>query len=204
MNKPRNKPVTTEARSTSARGSAPFSSTAPSSAGPYQLTQLGAELAEVLTTEQELFASEVAGGRSYREAAATAGFNPDYGFQMMKMPRIRARVQELLAEPDERIRARVNAEFILLLNRVSSAEPYDPEVHLKVLLALAKYKGWVIDKKQISKLGLNMKVSRADLDAVISEGLGALAPGEQARIRRLAAGELGQDDKSVVDAKLAE
>jgi hypothetical protein len=103
--------------------------------------ELAVELASVLSPEYELFAASIAAGMSYRASAKAAGFSENHGFRIMQMPRVRARIEELVNVPDERIRARVNAEFLILLNRVSVAdESYDPDRHLRVLLALAKYK----------------------------------------------------------------
>jgi hypothetical protein len=152
-----------------------------------EFAELSRELAAVLPPEHELFAASVAAGMSYRESAKHAGFHEDNGFRLMQMPRIRARVEELVSVPDERIRARVNAEFLILLNRVSGADDksYDPDLHLRVLLALAKYKGWIVDKKQVAKLSASVRLDRAELDAALEADLERLAPGATDRLARL-------------------
>ena len=151
-----------------------------------EFAELSRELAAVLPPEHELFAASVAAGMSYRESAKHAGFHEDNGFRLMQMPRIRARVEELVSVPDERIRARVNAEFLILLNRVSVAdESYDPDRHLRVLLALAKYKGWIVDRKQIAKVSASLRLDRGELDAALQADLERLAPGAAGQLARL-------------------
>jgi Terminase small subunit len=56
-------------------------------------------MANISTIKQEVFAQEVAAGRSHREAAIHAGYSQHsascLGSQLMNKPRVRARVLEL-------------------------------------------------------------------------------------------------------------
>lgn len=151
-----------------------------------------------LSPEHELFAASVASGLSYRKAAKLAGFHVDNGFRLMQMPEVRARVQELVEAPDEQIRARVNAEFMILLNRVSSAEgkAYDPDLHMRVLLGLAKYKGWIVERKQVAKVSASVRLKRDDLDAIQAD-LERLAPGAAGALERLGRPAMTEDLKAI-------
>lgn len=168
-----------------------------------------ASATSVLTPEHDLFAANVASGLSYRKSAKLAGFSPDHAFRILRIPEVRERIAELAAEPDEKLRARVNAEFTILLNRVSSGEPmpkdYDPDRHLRVLMGLARYKGWVIEKKQVDKRSLtaSVKVGRAELEAITAD-LERLAPGATGQLERLGRPALSSDLKAIASGDLIE
>jgi hypothetical protein len=73
---------------------------------------------------------------------------------------------------------------------LTDADRADIELRLKLLLAHAKIRGWIVDKKQIAKATLHLgRVSRADLQAMLLDQLNQLAPGGRARIEAIAAGE---------------
>ena len=162
--------------------------------------ELARDLASVLSPEYELFASSMACGMSYRASARAAGFSESHGFRIMQMPRVRARVEELLGAPTERIRAGIDAEFLMLRNRAAN-EDLDPEgranveLRLKLLTAHARYRGWIVDRKQVASAKLDFgRMSRAELDALLEQELPKLDPAMQERIKRIAAGELDADD----------
>jgi len=122
---------------------------------PYH-TELAQELAAFLPPEHELFAVCVASVLSYRESARRAGFHEDSGLRLTRMPAVLARIRELASEPEERIRrAGIDAEFLMLRNRAANYD-LDPqgrsnvELRLKLVMAHARYHGWIVDKKQVS------------------------------------------------------
>jgi hypothetical protein len=80
---------------------------------------------------------------------------------------------------------------------LTDADRADIELRLKLLLAHAKIRGWIVDKKQIAKATLHLgRVSRADMQAMLLDQLNQLAPGERARIEAIASGE---DEQPPVD-----
>lgn len=168
-------------------------------------TDLSQELAAVLPPEDELFAVYVSSGLSYRESARRAGFHEDNGFRLTKMPAVRARIEELLSEPGESIRAGINAEMLILRNRAANEDldaegRANVELRLKLALAHAKLRGMIVDKKQTARMNVSLgRINRADLEAMLDKALESLAPGKRAQLRRIAAGELaaadGESDK---------
>jgi hypothetical protein len=153
------------------------------------------DLAVIVQSRHEQFAVLVASGLSYREAARRAGYNPDNSWRLMQTRAIRDRVAELVREPEERVRAGIELELVMLRNRAANgdltdADRADIELRLKLLLAHAKIRGWIVDKKQIAKATLQLgTVSRADLQGMLLDRLNQLAPGERARLEAIAAGE---------------
>ena len=75
------------------------------------------ELAAVLPPDHELLAVHVASGLSDRESERRAGFHEDNNFRLTKVPTVRARIEELASEPEERVRAGIDAELLMLRNR---------------------------------------------------------------------------------------
>jgi hypothetical protein len=158
-------------------------------------SELSQELAAVLSPDHELFAAEVASGRSYREAARRAGFHEDNGFRLMQMPAVRSRVEEFVNAPEERIRAGIDAEFLMLRNRAASEDldadgRANVELRLRLLMAHARYRGWIVDKKQIARASIDLgKAGAEDMMAHVGQYLDALEPGArqqiEARIVRL-------------------
>jgi hypothetical protein len=158
-------------------------------------SELSQELAAVLSPDHELFAAEVASGRSYREAARRAGFHEDNGFRLMQMPAVRARVEELVNAPEERIRAGIDGEFLMLRNRAANEDldvegRANIELRLKLLMAHARYRGFIVEKKQIARASIDLgKAEVEDLRTHIGQYLDLLEPGArqeiEARIARL-------------------
>jgi len=166
-------------------------------------SELAQELASVLSPEHELFASSVASGMSYRESAKAAGFSENHGFRIMQMPPVGARIEELLSEPAERIRAGIDAEFLMLRNRAANEDldaegRANVELRLKLVMAHARYHGWIVDKKQVSRASVSFRAAigdRAQFEALVQESLASLPPGARARLKRIAAGELDSADR---------
>ena len=78
--------------------------------------EVGQDLAVVAQFRHEQFAVLVASGLSYREAARRAGYNPDNSWRLMQTPAVRERVEELVREPDERVKAGIELELVMLPN----------------------------------------------------------------------------------------
>jgi hypothetical protein len=153
--------------------------------GRSELTQ---ELAAVLPPDHELFAVHVSSGLSYRESARRAGFHEDTGFKIMQMPAVRARVEELVNAPEERIRSGIDAEFLMLRNRAAN-EDMDAdgraniELRLRLLMAHARYRGWIVEEKQIARASIDLgKTKAADLIPHLGQYLDALEPGARQEI----------------------
>jgi hypothetical protein len=175
----------------------------------HERTELSQELAAVLSPQHELFAVCVASGLSYRESARRTGFHEDNGFRLTKIPAVRARIEELASEPAERIRAGIDAEFLMLRNRAANEDldakgRANVELRLKLVMAHARYRGWLIDKKQVSQVTARVSVPRGDLEAAIRADVERLVPGAikqlevaaatgEVDLRAIAAGELEPD-----------
>jgi hypothetical protein len=119
------------------------------------------DLAVVVQSRHEQFAVLVASGLSYREAARRAGYNPDNSWRLMQTQAIQDRVAELVREPEERVKAGIELEFVMLRNQAANGDLSDAdraviELRLKLLLAHAKIRGWIVDKKQIAKATLQL------------------------------------------------
>ena len=161
-----------------------------------------------LAPNHELFSAAVASGRSYRAAAKIAGFDENYGFRLMKVPAIRQRVEELLQEPAERIRASLESELLMLRHRaaeseLSADERANVELRLKLVLAHGRLRGWIVDKKQINKATLDLskllggKAGALGLRQAFEEHLNQLDPGSRSRLRAIAS---GADESETVEA----
>jgi hypothetical protein len=159
---------------------------------PAEVTQ---DLTVVVQSRHEQFAVLVASGLSYREAARRAGYNPDNSWRLMQTRAIQGGVEELVRQPEERVKAGIELDLVMLRNRAangdrSDAERADIELRLKLLLAHAKIRGWIVDRKPIAKATLHLgRVSRTDLQGMLLDQLNQLAHGERARIEAIAAGE---------------
>ena len=110
---------------------------------------------------------------------------------LMQMPAVRARYEELLNQPLDRVRAGINAELLMLRNRAAN-EDLDAEgranIELRFKLAMghARYDGWIIEKKQVAHATLNLdKLSRGQLHAEAERMLGELEPGARAEMQRM-------------------
>src|SRR6185436_12844453 len=60
-------------------------------------SELSQARAAILGPKHERFAVFVASGMSYRESAEMAGFCRDYGYDLMQSPKVRERVEVLIA-----------------------------------------------------------------------------------------------------------
>jgi len=73
---------------------------------------------------------------------------------LMQMPAVRARYEELLNQPLDRVRAGINAELLMLRNRAAN-EDLDAEgranIELRFKLAMghARYHGWIVSVRPI-------------------------------------------------------
>jgi hypothetical protein len=161
-----------------------------------ECTELAEALAEALPLKHKLFAVQVASGLSYRESARRVGFHEDHGHRLMRKPAVRARVEELRDAPEEeRTRAGIDAELMMLRNRAATEDlkaegRANVELRLKVLMAHARYRGRISDRKQVASAKPDFdRMSRAELDAMLERELPLLDPAMQERIKRIAGGE---------------
>jgi hypothetical protein len=177
-------------------------------------SELSQELAAVLSPDHELFAAEVACGRSYREAARRAGFHEDNGFRLMQMSAIRARVEELVNAPEERIRAGIDAEFLMLRNGAANEEldadgRANVELRLKLVQAHARFLGMIINRKQIARASIDLgRVGTDDLTVQVGQYLDQLEPGArqaiEARVEALRVRRVVSKSKRIVMARKTE
>jgi hypothetical protein len=63
------------------------------------------------------------------------------------------------------------------------------ELHLKLVMVHARYRGWLVDRKQVSQVKARVSVPRGDLEAAI-----------RADVERLVAGAIKHVEAGVVDA----
>lgn len=170
-------------------------------------SELSQDLANNLSPEHEVFASQVASGISYRNAAKIAGFAENHGFQIMQLPRIRARVAELLTQPDQRVKAGINAELLMLRNRVADAELTDVEranveLRLKLLMAHAKIVGMIVERKAILQRTATIALDKLPPDQIkehLSGLLDQLDPGARTDIQRRLAAPADVIDAEILD-----
>jgi hypothetical protein len=79
------------------------------------------------------------------------------------------------------------------------------ELRLKLILAHAKLRGWIVEKKQVQKATLDLgklegkagAAGRAQLMEAFERHLNALAPGARTRLRAIAS---GADESETVEA----
>ena len=75
------------------------------------------------------------------------------------------------------------------------------ELRLKLVMAHARYRGWVVDRKQVSQVTARVAVGRGDLEAAIRADVERLSPGairaleaspaaSQDQLRAIAAGDV--------------
>ena len=142
-----------------------------------QHTELSETRSNILRPEHELFAASVALGMGYRKSARRAGFHEDHGFRLMQRPAIRDRVEVLQSAPvEERIQAEVMAGLHILYNRVvygdlDSGGRANLRLQERLARTLAKLSGSTGREKQVAKVGVGLRFSRADLDAAIAGDL---------------------------------
>jgi hypothetical protein len=161
-----------------------------------ECTELAEALAEVLPLKHKLFAVQVASGLSYRESARRVGFHEDHGNRLMRKPAVRARVEELREAPEEeRIQAGIDAELMMLRNRAATEDlkaecRANVELRLKVLMAHARYRGRISDRKQVASAKPDFgRMSHADFDAMLEQHKATLDPATQEILKRIAAGD---------------
>src|SRR3974377_1184963 len=112
----------------------------------------------VLDEARDLFATLVASGATYVEAAETAGFARDTGKYLMRQADVRERVEALIGEPDK---ARLAAKYWLAVVRTEAvAADTTPgtaewranmDLHLRALDKLARIKGWIVERKAVNQ-----------------------------------------------------
>jgi hypothetical protein len=79
------------------------------------------------------------------------------------------------------------------------------ELRLKLVMAHARYRGWLVDKKQVSQVSARVSVPRGDLEGAIRADVERLVPGamkhldagvvDADQIRAIAAGALEVDNR---------
>jgi hypothetical protein len=156
-------------------------------------SELSQMLAEILRPRQELFAVNVASGMSYRRSARLAGYHEDHGDRLMRKAGIRERVEELKDAPGgERLLARIQANLFQLANRPGKGDLKDIQWQPKLADVQAKIWRLTENRRQAADAKPDWrKMGRAELDAMLAKSLESLAPGESARLRRIADGEVG-------------
>jgi hypothetical protein len=65
---------------------------------------------------------------------------------------------------------------------------------LKLVMAHARYRGWIVAKTQVAKVSASLRVNRADLEAAIAQDLERLDPGARKELERIAQGTLAAAD----------
>jgi len=138
----------------------------------------------VPTAEYDLFAQLVASGLSYAQSAEKPGFARESGRYLAHVPSVRMRIDSLIGDPDK---ARLIADYQLAVIRTREAVGNDEpgtenwranmDLHLRVLDKLARVKGWIVDRKQVSQVTARLNVARGDLEAAIRADVERLAPG---------------------------
>jgi hypothetical protein len=73
------------------------------------------------------------------------------------------------------------------------------ELRLKLIVAHARYRGWLVDRKQVSQVTARVNVARGDLEAAIRADIERLAPGS---LKRIESGEA--DLKSIASGTVSE
>ena len=110
-----------------------------------------------------------------------------------QLPGMQARVEALVREPDERIKATMEIEFQLLRNRAANEDlnadgRAQVELRLRILMAHAKWRGWIVEKKQNLSARVNLGQS-GDLVEGVGAFLDSLEPGSrraiESRVRRI-------------------
>lgn len=146
------------------------------------------EILNGLSPEHEQFSSLVASGVSYSSAAKLTGFHVQHGWRLMQMPAIRARIAELVATPQDRAKAGIEAELMMLRARAADADldsegRANIELRLKLLMAHAKLLGMIVDQKKVARVSLDLgKLGRQQLGDHVASILDTLEPGARQRI----------------------
>jgi hypothetical protein len=116
--------------------------------------------------------------------------------------------QRVLASPSSkfdagrRVKAGIELELVMLRNRtavggLNDADRADIELRLRLLLAHAKLRGWIVDKKQVSQVTARVSVPRGDLEAAIRADVERLVPGA---MKHLEAGVVDADQIRAIAA----
>ena len=149
--------------------------------------------ANILTEQEEAFASLVAAGFPYSISAVKVGWVKDYGWDKAQSPKIKARIAGLVLDPVERVRAGIDADLLMMRRRAAAGdmdaeERANMELRLKLLMSHAKLRGWIVDRKQIDKRSVDLSlVGSAELQEHLSGVLDTLEPGARREIdQRLA------------------
>ena len=130
----------------------------------------------------------------------------------MQVPAIRRRVEELIEQPVERVRAGLEGELLMLRHRAAESELTEEEranveLRLKLILAHAKLRGWIVDRRQVSKASIDVSkllhrasgaADRAQLLEAFAGMLNQLQPGARKRLEAIAA---AKPDPEVVDVE---
>src|ERR1700752_925609 len=176
-------------------------------------------LINALSPEQELFASFVATGASYRESARKASVHPVTGWKWMQLPAIRARVNELIEENKSEdlggiaSRAWIETHMIMIINRLESGTKHDASadvaikpdwleawrLELLALMNLAKLKGLIVERKQMTRASIDLgRLGVNDLQGHLGEMLDSLEPGARQEIeQRIKRAKRGGNRKAI-------
>jgi len=178
-------------------------------------SELSQARAAILGPKHERFAVFVASGMSYRASAELAGFCRDYGYDLMQIPKVKERVESLIAakaaEPDSvASRPWLEAQMTQVIvdamygipaeagpdgKLLAPATPKDRQLARLAIMDLCRIKGYIIERKQVDSRRLDLgKVSHAELSAMLDAQLGELAPGERAKIKAIARGRQHSDE----------
>jgi len=161
-------------------------------------TDLSQELAAFLPHQHELFAVQVASGLSYRESAKRAGFHPDSGWKIIKLPHVRARVDHLLeASKNDQVglsiiasRSWIESQIVMVVKAMeaggtSKDQRAEAIIRLAALRQLSQLKGLIIERKQVATATLDLgKLPRPELMKQIDGYLDQVSPGVRAEIEQ--------------------
>jgi len=163
----------------------------------------------LMSEQREVMAALVAAGISYRKAAERAGFAADSGWDIMQDPRMQDRVRSLASDPIERVRAGIDADIMIIRRRlaegdIDAEERATIDLRIKALMAHAKLRGWIIDRKQTQRVPADLsQISPEDLSAHLAGALDVLEPGARRAIedRLKAVGSMRKKAKAIAAGK---
>lgn len=146
----------------------------------------------VLTQEQESFCAWVASGVSYAESARRVGWTPANGYYTKDLPQVKARIAELIeTRKSEDIggiatKSWIETHMVRIIDRIEEGETGTEQleaykVEVQTLMALAKLKGHVIERKATLNAHVRSNAGQGgELSAdAVAEYLDALEPGSR-------------------------
>ena len=139
----------------------------------------------------EVYAQELAKGKSAREAYVLAGYKKNDGnaSRLKSNEKLTARVNELVERTAANAAARAEVTVVSLLNELEEArkqavEINQPSAAVSAIVAKAKVAGLIVDRKEVGKPGefegMNVDELREHISRAIEKlGLGVQGPGEE-------------------------